>query len=87
MHPNRSPNPGLVLINKKKSTHGLVDFAVDVENKRNVDKYLDLTREQKNLWNLRVTVILNTVGALEKILKGFVKKTGGFGYQRKNPYT
>ena len=41
------------------------------ENERKKkDKYLDLVRELKNLWNMKVTVIPIVVGTLVIILKG-----------------
>ena len=35
--------------------------------------YLDLARELKKLWNMRMTVILIVIGALRKVPKGLVK--------------
>ena len=39
--------------------------------KRN--KYLDLTKELKKLWNLTVTVIPIVIGALGTVIKGLVQ--------------
>ena len=39
-------------------------------------KYLNLARELKKLWNMKVTVIPNVIGALGTIPKGLVKGTG-----------
>ena len=61
--------PDMVIINKKKEkkkrTCYIVDFAVLVDNRVKVketekkrDTYLDLARELRKLWNVRVTVIL-----------------------------
>ena len=53
----------LVIVNKKKRTCRIVDFAIPVHHwvklKESVkrDKYLDLAREQEKLWNMKVTVI------------------------------
>ena len=52
------------------------------ENKT-IDKYLDLTRELKKLWNMKVTVIPVVVGVLGIISKGFRKKTGEIGDLKK----
>ena len=42
----------------------------DIENKsEKINKYLDLAREQKQLWNMRVTVIPVVIGALGTVLK------------------
>ena len=62
--------PNLVIINnnnnkKKKRTCRIVDFVVSADyrvkfkesKKKKKDKYLDLARELKKLWNMKVTVI------------------------------
>ena len=58
--------PALV-INNKKRTCKIVDFA---EKK---DKYLDLARELKKLWNMQVTIILIVIGAFGTVTKGLLK--------------
>ena len=66
--------------NKKNSqwTCWLVDFAVPTDHKVKVredekrGRYLDLARELKDLWNVKVTVIPIVIGALGMILKGGV---------------
>ena len=71
--------PDLIIINKKKGTCKIVDFAVpadhrvklkDVEKK---DKYLDLARELKKLWNMQMTIIPIVIGAFGTITKGLLK--------------
>ena len=37
------------------------------------DKYLDLARELKKLWNMKVTIILIVIGAFATITKGLSK--------------
>ena len=62
--------PDLVLIIKKKRTCHLVYFAVrmahrvKMKKKKKLDKYVELNRELKKLWNMKVTVIPIVVGAL-----------------------
>ena len=61
--------PDQVLVDKKRVTCHLVDFAVraDEESKKKkkmIGKYLDLAREQKKLWNIKETVIPIVVDAL-----------------------
>ena len=81
-----------VLINEKKRNCQLVNFSVPLDHNmkikgsKKIDKYLDLTRKLKKLWNMEVTVIWIVVCALgmfpkslENILGG-----GGTGDQRKN---
>ena len=48
--------PDLVLIKKKKRSCHLVDFSrPKIKVSENRDKYLDLARELKKLWNIKVT--------------------------------
>ena len=54
------------------------DQWVKIKESKRIDKYLDLTRELKKLWNMKVTVISVVVGG--KVLE---KKSGGIGNQRK----
>ena len=57
--------PDLIIINKKKKkrTCKIVDFAVRADHRIKLkesekkDKYLDLARELKKLWNMKVTII------------------------------
>ena len=37
------------------------------------DKYLDLARELKKLWNMKVTIIPSVIGALGTVTKGLVQ--------------
>ena len=73
----------LVLVKKKKRTCHLVDFSVlahynKMKKRKMIDKYLDLSRKLKNLWNISLTVILLVVGALETVPKGLKKKPKEF---------
>ena len=52
--------PDLIIINKKKKC----------EKK---DKYFDLARELKKLWNRKVTIVPIAIGALGTITKGILK--------------
>ena len=72
--------PDLIIINKKKKRIcKIVDFAVSVDHRINLkesekkDKYLDLTRELKKLWNMKVTIVPIVIGALCTITKGLLK--------------
>ena len=44
-----------------------------IEENEKINKYLDFSRELKNIWNMRVTVILVVIGAVPVDLK---KKLG-----------
>ena len=41
--------------------------------KKTVDKYLDLVRELKKLWNMQVTIIPIVIGAFGTVTKGLLK--------------
>ena len=51
----------------------LADHKVKVKNEK-IAKYLDLARELKKLWNMRMTLIPNVVGALGMVPKGVEKR-------------
>ena len=65
-HTTQEIRPGLLIINKKKRTCQIV-ITIPVDHteklkkskKKKVggDEYPDLAREQKNLWNTKVTII------------------------------
>ena len=46
------------------------------------DKYLDLARELKKQWNIKVTAILIVIGALSTVTKG--TRIEGLGNERTN---
>ena len=81
-HTNGSPNLGQKTrpySDKKKSTCKIVDFAVPADHRINLKeseknyKYFELARESKNLWNMKVTIILIVIGAFGTITKGLLK--------------
>ena len=71
--------PDLIIINKKKRICKIVDFAIPADNRINLkesekkDKYLDLARELKKLWNMKVTIMPIVTGALGTITKSLLK--------------
>ena len=71
--------PDLIIINKRKRICKIVDFAVPADHGINLkecekkDKYLDLAREWKKLWNMKVTIVPIVIGALCTITKGLLK--------------
>ena len=71
--------PDLKMINKKKRTCKIVDFAVPADHRikqkecEKKDKYLDLARELKKLWNMQVTIIPIVIGAFGTVTKGLLK--------------
>ena len=77
--------PDLMIINKKKKekkkrTCKIVDFAVPANHRiklkecKKKDKYLDLAREQKKLWNMQVKFIPIVIGAFGTVTKGLLKE-------------
>ena len=73
--------PDLIIINKKKKKRicKIVNFAVPADHRINLkeyekkDKYLDLARELKKLWNMKVMIVPIVIGAFEAITKGLLK--------------
>ena len=70
----------LIIINKKKKRIcKIVDFAVPADHRIKLkecekrDKYLDLARELKKLWNMKVTIIPIVIGAFGTVTKGLLK--------------
>ena len=68
------------MINKKeKRICKIVDSAVTANHRIKLkecetkDKYLDLARELKKLWNMKVTIIPIVIGAFGTITKGLLK--------------
>ena len=43
------------------------------------DKYLDLARELKKLWNIKVTILSIVIDAFGTVTKGLLKGLGGLG--------
>ena len=71
--------PELIIINKKERTCKIVEFAVPADHRIKLkewekkDKYLDLTRELKKLWNIQVTIIPIVIGPFGTVTKGLQK--------------
>ena len=61
--------PDLIVINKENWTCKIVDIA-EYEKE---DKYLDLARELKKLWNMKVMIIPIMIGAFTTVTKGILK--------------
>ena len=71
--------PDLIIINKKKRTCKIGDFAVPADHRIKLkecekkDKYFDLARELKKLCNMQVTIIPIVIGAFGTVTKGLLK--------------
>ena len=64
---------------KKKKIYKIVDFAVPVDHRIKLkecekkDKYRDLARELKKLWNRNVMIVPIVIGAFGTVTKRFLK--------------
>ena len=82
-HLTPARRPDLIIINKrkkeKKRTCKIVDFAVPADQRIKLkecekkDKYLDLARKLKKLWNMQVTIIPIVIGAFGTVTKELLK--------------
>ena len=88
--------PDLIIINNNNNNNNKqnlqnVDFAVPADHRIKLkecnkkDKYLDVARELKKLWNMKVTIVPIVIGAFGTITKGLLKGLpGGLVYWRKS---
>ena len=64
---------------KKMRICKIVDFAEPADHRTKLkeckkkDKYLDLARELKKIWNVKVTIISIVIGAFDTVTKGLSK--------------
>ena len=71
--------PDLIIINKKKRICKIVIFAAPADHRIKLkecekkDKYLNLARELKKIWNMKVTIIPIVIGAFGTVTKGLLK--------------
>ena len=61
---------------KNLSFSGFCCSSIPLKENEKIDKYLDLTKELKKLWNMKVMVIPVLGGALGTVPKGLEKKLG-----------
>ena len=77
--PNLDQTTGPNNNQQKRRTCRIVDFAIPADYRVNLkenektDKYLDLARELKKLWNMKVMVVSIVIGALGRVTKGLVQ--------------
>ena len=80
---HRSPNLGQKTRpnnnQQKKRTCKIIDYAVPADHKTKLkecekkDKYLDLARELKKLWNMKVSIVAIVIGAFGTVTEGLLK--------------
>jgi len=84
-HVIEARRPDLVVVDKKKRTCKIIDFAVpgdsriEDKEKEKVEKYQDLARELQKIWNVRVKVIPLVVGSLGAIPRQFGNRLKDIG--------
>ena len=65
--------PDLMIIKKKVMDFAVpADHIVKLKESKNKDKYLDLARKLKKLWNIKVEIILIVIGALGTVTKRLI---------------
>ena len=81
--------PDLIIINtQKKRICKIVDFAVPADHRIKLkecekrDKCLDLARELKKLWNMKVTIIRIVIGAFGTVTKGLLNDLAVGGWEK-----
>ena len=73
------PNLGQTTRHNNNNQQKIVDFAdppdhkVKLKEHEKIDKYQDLAREMKKLWNVKVTVIPVVIDGLGTITKGLLQ--------------
>ena len=63
------------MVNKKKENlqKFFAEQRIKLKECEKKDKYLDLVRELKKLWNMKVTIVPIVIGAFGTITKGLLK--------------
>ena len=76
-HVIEAQRPDLVVVDKKERSCKIIDFAVSGDSriaekeKNKIEKYQDLGRELRKIWNVKVKIIPLVVGSLGAIPKQF----------------
>ena len=84
-HVIEAQRPDLAVVDKNRRTCKIIDFVVPgnsrigEKEKEKMEKYQDLRRELRKIWNVRVKIIPSVLGSLGAIPKQFgnrLKETG-----------
>ena len=79
----------MIVIDKKHYECQTIDFAmpydtgVDDKDVEEIEKYLDLARELKKVWNMKVTVVLLVAGVLCTPIKALQERLETIGIETK----
>ena len=83
-HVIEARRPDLVVVDKKRRTCKIIDFAVpgdsriEEKEKEKIEKYQDLRRELQKIWNVRVKImqlVVGSLGAIPKQISNRLKET------------
>ena len=70
----------MIFIDKEQHEFQIIDFAilcdtrVDDKEAEKIEKYLDLSKKLKKVWNMKVTLVLLVFGALSTPVKALEKR-------------
>ena len=84
-HIIQARRPDMIVIDKKTNKAQVIDFAipydsrVDSKEMEKIEKYQDLARELKKLWDMKVVVIPIVLGALGTTPKTLQKRMTDIG--------
>ena len=79
--------PDMILIDKKHHECQIIDFAIPYDTRgddkevEKIERYLDLARELKKVWNMKVIVVPLVVGALGTPAKELEKRLKTIGIE------
>ena len=79
----------MIFTDKEHHECQIIDFAMPYDTRvgdkevEKIEKYLDLTRELKKVWNIKVTVVPLVVGALGTPAKALEKRLKTIGIETK----
>ena len=77
--------PDMIFIYKKTLCQ-TIDFAIPHDTRvddENTEKYLDLAKELKGAWIMKVTVVLLVTGALDTAAEALEKRLNNIGIEKK----
>ena len=63
--------PDIIIINKKERI--CREISINLKECGKMDEYLDLAKELKKLWNMKLTIVLIVIGAFGTITNGLLK--------------
>ena len=70
----RRPNLIVINNNNKKRKLATADHRIELKESEKKDKYLDVARELKRLWNMKVRIIPIVIGVFRTVSKGLLKE-------------